>query len=420
MTEATDHPTTSSRVRIAAFCERMLPPVLFVLLFSTAFLKVAASIALSLAILLFLVQRLLTRDPLAPGRIRSYYVVLLVFSGAMLLSFLNTQDTPAGIRLLRTTIWKLGIVVVIVETVRTADRARLLLWAYAAGCSVLALLTLYQGIVLHVWRPPTMWIAVHAGNLLMFGLTAMVSLLLFEATKGRRTFLLAMCLLTIAALYLNGTRGAWVAVAFMLLLLPMVIPRATVKQRLAVYALIVLGLMAASQAPFVREKFSEARINLELYRDGQARTSLGYRIDMWKASMELFREHPVIGAGVGDWQYEVQRLIREGRAPESIKDYNQTHNIFLDAFSTLGIVGGIALLALIAAPLLLARGGDGADAGLARAVAVLTTAAFVVSGMSDTLVHIRGVFTSYLMLIGIALALHAGQRVTRSAPGGTA
>lgn len=408
MIPQTAQPATGSRTpreRIAVFCDRALYPVLLALFLTTAFLKVAASIALSLAIILFAMHRSLTRTPLMFGRVRIYYAVLLACGASMLLSLLNTQDMLSGVSLLRTTAWKLLIAVVIIEAVRDRDGVRRLLWAYAAGCALLALMTLYQGLVQHVWRPPTMWIAVHAGNLLMFGLVAMIALFLHEQGARSRSGLTVMVLLTLGAIYLNGTRGVWVAVAVIMLLIPLVIPRATMKQKLAAYGIIVLVLAGASQTPFVREKFREARSNIESYRNADARTSLGYRIDMWKASATLFRERPVIGAGTGDWQYEVRRLVREGKAPESIKDYNQTHNIFLDALSTQGLIGVASLAALLIAPVVVAGRNDGHT--LARPLVVLTTAAFFVSGMSDTLTHIRGVFTSYLMLVAAALALAA-------------
>lgn len=401
--------------RVATFSERALPLVLLALFFTTPFQKVAASIALSFAILFFASHRILTRRTLEPGRMRRYYLILLSFAFSMVLSLLNTQDIHSGTHLLRTTLWKLFIVAVIFESVREGDRARQLLWVYSAGCLLLALIAVYQGLVLDVWRPPTMWIAVHAGNLFMFGLIAMLSLLLHERGTGRRAILLAMVLTTTGALYLNGTRGVWVAYAFLLLLVPLLMPRASVRKKVAIYGLLVVALAGLSQTPFVREKFREARSNIESYRRSDARTSLGYRFDMWKASIVLFTEHPIIGAGTGDWQYDVRRLISEGRAPDSIEKYNQPHNILLVTLSTQGAVGIIVMMAFLAAPVILTGGGVGGDGELGRTLAVLATAGFVVSGMSDTLTHIRGVFTSYLMLIGVAFVLAGVPRPSKGA-----
>lgn len=251
-------------------------------------------------------------------------------------------------------------------------------------------------------------------------MTAMLALLVHSK---RWRFQVALAVLVLASSFvfcLNGTRGALIASGSVFFVLPWMIPRRSWKSILLSYGIIITLAIARFQAPYVQEPYRSAVANIVQYQQNQPRTSVGCRIEMWKTSVQVFREHLVIGADVGDWQYEVQRLVRKGRAPKSIKDYNQTHNIFLDALSTQGLLGLAALLALITVPLQLVRRADGADAGLAKALVVLATVSFVVSGMSDTLVHIRGVFTSYLMLIGIALALQAEGAGMRSAPGGIA
>ncbi len=401
------------RERIAALSARALPVVLGVLFLMTAFAKVIASIAHSVAIILFLLHWYLTREPIRSGRVRTYYVLLAAYSAVMLVSLVNTAELQHGIRLFRTILWKLMIAVVLAETVRSMEDVRRYLRLYAAGTAILAVIAVYQGVVQQVYRPPSMWIAVHGGNLLMFGLIVMIALAVHAVNNRERMLLLGMMALSGYALYLNGTRGVWVAMACVVAIVPLLLPRRSWKGTAISYALLLVAALLVAQAPFVREKFREARDNLVQYEQDQHRTSVGYRIDMWKASLALFRERPLLGVGLGDWQHEVGRLIDAGSASPTIRQYGQTHNVFLDAASTQGVAGLAALLAILFYPARITGKGSGAGRELGRTLFWCATVACFVSGMTDTLVHIRGVFLSYLMLVGLSLAVGRGLMETQ-------
>jgi O-antigen ligase len=395
----------SQQDRVAAFCERALPVVLSVLFFTTAFAKVAASVAHSLSILLFLLHRYLTRTPLNGGRTGIYYALLGAYCGVMLLSFINTENLPHGIQLFRTILWKLMIVIVVVETVRSAAEVRRALLLYAAGCTVLAFIAIYEGSVLQVVRPPSMWIAVHGGNLLMFGLIAMIALLFHGARRYERGLLSVMIVLSAYALYLNGTRGAWIAMACVTFLVPALVPRTSWKRTVVAYAVLLLAAVLMTLTPFVQNKYRDTIDSLDSYQHDQRSTSIGWRIDMWKASLSMFREQPLLGVGLGDWQHDLGLLIDAGKASPTVRHYGQTHNMFLDAMSTQGTVGLLALLAIMFYPVRIVWKHAARSGPLARTLLFCTTTATVLSGMTDTLIHIRGVFLSYLMFVGLSLAL---------------
>jgi len=86
---------------------------------------------------------------------------------------------------------------------------------------------------------------------------------------------------------------------------------------------------------------------LELYQSQPDRpTSWGARLNMWRDSITFFKQHPILGIGIGDFKKERQRLMDEGKTFEDWT-YGHAHSIYFHALATTGLVGFIALLVCI-------------------------------------------------------------------------
>jgi O-antigen ligase len=387
------------------FVASALPISIFILFFTNPFAKVVASITSSICIILFLIRFFILKDILLQERAKTYYLIMLIYLAAMIASLVNTSDLHSGIRLLNGQLFKFVLAFMMVEVVASAEDAKKYLTAFVAGGAVLAAITLYEGVAKHLVRPPSMWNAVHGGNLLMFPLITMIVLMIYEKKTLVKAVYLSLSLLTSYALYLNGTRGAWVAFGTAMLVLPFLFTNMTFGKKLAIAGMLLLAVTALVQVTSIREQFRNAESNLRQYRLGERNNSLGWRIDMWKASTKMFQEHPFIGVGMGDWNHELEDLVKKNEAPDSILVYNQTHNMYLDALSTRGIIGLLTFLAITAYPIFSAWNKTGREYEPYRTIIFCTTLAFTISGMTDTLVYIRGVYVSYLILIGLSVAI---------------
>ena len=392
-----------NQTNIALFIEKAVPMLLLALFFTTAFAKVVASMIHSAVILLFFVYLALGRSHVF-RQARTLTIIVVVYVGAMVISFANTTSIMSGIQLLNKQVSKLIIIFVLIEFVNM-ENARKNLYAFAGGGTMLAAVAIFEGLIQHVYRPPTMWNSVHGGNILLFSLITTVVLVISEKENTRRIALLLAGIVTAYALYLNGTRGVWAAFGITMIAMPFTIRSLDIKKKLIILAVILVVAGAVTQTPFVRDKFREARQDIAQYEKGEALHSLGYRIDMWKVSIRMFIEHPLIGVGTGDWHHELERFVRERKAPADILVYAQPHNIFLDALSTRGILGILTFLSIIFYPVVIVQKTVQNDLEPYRILLLLATIAFCVSGMSDTLVYIRGVYISYLLLIGVSLAV---------------
>ncbi|HEX4299973.1 MAG TPA: O-antigen ligase family protein [Gammaproteobacteria bacterium] len=127
------------------------------------------------------------------------------------------------------------------------------------------------------------------------------------------------------------------------------------------------------------------------YRYTLLHSSLGDRLQMWGVAWDMFKTAPVTGIGTAAYMDRAQRMVDAGEASPVTAEYDHPHNEFLDALATRGVVGLLALLALLGVPgWLFARGLDSPDpVRLGASLAgLLVSVAFAMFGLSETmLVH---------------------------------
>lgn len=127
------------------------------------------------------------------------------------------------------------------------------------------------------------------------------------------------------------------------------------------------------------------------YRYALLNSSLGERLQMWGVAWDMFKTAPVAGIGTAAYMDRAHMMVEAGEAPPVTALYDHPHNEFLDALATRGVVGLLALLALLGVPgWLFARGlGSPDPVRLGASLAgLLVSVAFAMFGLSETmLVH---------------------------------
>lgn len=153
----------------------------------------------------------------------------------------------------------------------------------------------------------------------------------------------------------SGARGGWIGVPFLLLILYQAygrqLPR---RQVLAASAFVALAaaLLYLLPATGVQQRVHEAVGEVVRYeRDQEVATSVGFRLEMWRAGGLSALESPWFGLGEQGYADSRDRLIAEGRVAPGIAVFGHLHNDFLDTLVKRGLVGLLALLALYFLPL---------------------------------------------------------------------
>jgi O-antigen ligase len=165
--------------------------------------------------------------------------------------------------------------------------------------------------------------------------------------------------------------------------------------------LLVVALFFSS--PTMRERLTLLKTEVQAYSATQnSTTSSGVRIAFWQAAVQVIAQKPFIGAGVGSWSTEYDRLeLAKNPKHKNINPGSNPHQEYLYWGVQLGIPG---LLLFAAFMLSVVRDSLKMEAPYARAVQSAVLALAVACLFNSTLYDgLIGDF--FCILIGLLLAL---------------
>jgi O-antigen ligase len=153
--------------------------------------------------------------------------------------------------------------------------------------------------------------------------------------RGRRRTFYVLALLPVAlALALSFSRGA------LLLGIPAALLvmgwRAGGRWRWAAVALVVIGALAL--IPLLRMPRFASLLDLQ-------QGSAFFRLEVWRSSLALLREHPWFGVGPGNFQaaYRTRYILPRAWSEPNLE---HPHNVYLDHWTRLGLLGLLAGVAV--------------------------------------------------------------------------
>ena len=88
---------------------------------------------------------------------------------------------------------------------------------------------------------------------------------------------------------------------------------------------------------------------------GDLNTSIGLRIQMLDIGITMISEKPLIGYG-NNYKQEKAKVIKENNKNQVINSFSTLHNVYIDTWAKLGILGLIATILLTFLPLLILKG----------------------------------------------------------------
>lgn len=213
---------------------------------------------------------------------------------------------------------------------------------------------------------------------------------------------------------LSQSRGGWVFVPLALMIVGWcyrdVWRRSVVLRRGAVVGVIILALGIVSFSHILMKRFEIAETQIQTYLvDGPQDTSIGLRFELWRAALDIIAEHPVVGAGMHEFNHNVRELAGSGEIIKGTRGYRHAHNQFLHAWSTAGIFGLAGLLLAFWLPLRFFGRECRNDCLDTRALAVsgmLLVSGFFVFCLTDSLFvvsHAVKFYFFFILLLGYLL-----------------
>jgi O-antigen ligase/tetratricopeptide (TPR) repeat protein len=168
---------------------------------------------------------------------------------------------------------------------------------------------------------------------------------LFSSSREFRVFSLVTSLLTVCALLLSLSRGAWIASLIALAVLfglsarithrarPHILrlERGKALRRVGVLALAVVAISLLFIGPHGRR-----RVDLRLQQTVYSESALYGRLQLVSDTLRMVHDHPVFGVGLGCWP---ELFPRYSRPPWTAIFYREAHNDYAQILAETGVVG---------------------------------------------------------------------------------
>jgi O-antigen ligase len=243
-----------------------------------------------------------------------------------------------------------------------SKRAHWVLVAFLFSCTILMLaswLVLYEpSISLTHWRMPGVAIKNTIDQSQEFTICFFVLLWIAITTFRQHRFLLSLFYSTLAACFMATmvfaalSRTSLVCIAALLALFSF-----RYLSRIASTALIAATIISACavwfSSPYLRYRVESIAFEYQAYRDANAVTSTGQRIEWWSRSLGFIREKPFFGSGTGS----IKGLFeRDGKVADWNEYVMNPHNQTMSVAIQWGIFGCLILYAMWFSHLALFKG----------------------------------------------------------------
>lgn len=151
------------------------------------------------------------------------------------------------------------------------------------------------------------------------------------AQQGRTTYVMLVALFVFFVLSQLKGGKQWLAIAILIIgTMSILVLNSKVQTR---FEQVVIDSQTAQTATTVEQNF----------------TSSGLRIGFWRGSIDIFKQHPILGTGIGTWADEYRKYIdRTPGTPSIAVTGGNPHQEYLLMASQLGAVGLALFLAWLA------------------------------------------------------------------------
>lgn len=210
---------------------------------------------------------------------------------------------------------------------------------------------------------------------------------------------------------LSGTRGGWVAIPVLLLIMFLLSRRKNSEFINLKLMLLAIGLFLVTTLIFseiLHNRFDSLYSDLTNYFGGGPKyTSVGARLEMWLAALRLWIEHPLFGVGVGQLKLAMNELVQvEGFSSHLLK-FSHSHNDFVFVLAEQGLVGLFLFMSYYLFPLyyflsFIKKGNK--EQHCLSLMGIIVVVAFLIFGLTEAMQVIMFQLSFYLMIITLLMS----------------
>lgn len=285
------------------------------------------------------------RDNIAEAKNEKYagifFIVIVIWMLTLLISALASGNLKIGLKTwLDLTVWRIMPLIAIYFGVQREEKnARIIFLAAAIGTMLCSSYAVYQGLHGQFRAPGFFGNPMSLAGYLCLSIPVTLVCFLDKKVFGKYSFVAGILfIIGFAALFYNGTRGAWLAVSFSSLLIVLIY--AFKKEWKALVAIVLIGVSCAFLATFPQtaKRFTtrvSSITNMNSHRE---------RVLIYTSAFKMFKDHPVLGVGLGQYKDKYQKEYISPKARQ--KHLTHAHNNLLQMLAENGIVGFVGFLTM--------------------------------------------------------------------------
>lgn len=257
----------------------------------------------------------------------------------MLLSALCSGDLKQGLKnWVDLWIWRMIPFMILVLVLNEHIKAKKIMLAALLGISIGFCCVIYQGAHGNLRAPGFFGNPMTFGGFLCVYLPLIFICFLDSSILVRNRIVTGILfLLGFSALIINGTRGAWVALAPVFIVVMGYFGLQNKKLLVICLAFLLVSGGVLSTSKNFTQKLNSA------IKHTDASTIQRYAI--WEGSLNMFKDHPILGVGLG--QYKENYLTKYILPKSHGKKATHAHNNIIQMLAENGIVGCIGFLTLM-------------------------------------------------------------------------
>jgi O-antigen ligase len=207
---------------------------------------------------------------------------------------------------------------------------------------------------------------------------------------------------------LSGTRIAWlifVLLFFSAMLIWSIRGHLTKKGLLLILIALAVVTALSMNNKSIIDRIDVAFQEIKDYSvDSDSKGSVELRLSMWSGGLKAFKQKPIIGYGYHNTGLEASRHVSGPYAKAFIRGQKMLHNDYVNSLVGFGIMGLLALMALLFFPLTLFFKQLKADKECARsAIGVLFIIALSVFAITDSIYSHSVMRSFFVFFLGVLL-----------------
>lgn len=218
------------------------------------------------------------------------------------------------------------------------------------ACAILSFTTSAIGLALYKY-PVGIIIRNHATQGIMFSVAAFSAgvLLILESTNLSRlqkwALSISIVILITNVVYITPGRSGYLALIVLAITLALTYMYANKKILAPVIVFLMIPLLLLS-SPTVRQRITQGTNEAASYQSTNEATSMGIRMLLWKNTIELIHERPLLGYGTGSFQQAYKtKVLNKPEWEHNIT--HDPHNQYLKITAEHGLIGLVVFLGLI-------------------------------------------------------------------------